>query len=124
MTTNVVSHGSEGTLDAHAELVATAVPKCRFCARPLRHTFVDLGMSPLCESYVPAERLDAMEPFFPLHARVCERCLLVQLDQFVTPEEIFSEYAYFSSYSDSGVDHARANVANATAWFGIGPPRL
>jgi SAM-dependent methyltransferase len=124
MTTNVVSHGSEVTLDAHAEPVATAVPECRFCARPLRHTFVDLGMSPLCESYVPAERLDAMEPFFPLHARVCARCLLVQLEQFVTPEEIFSEYAYFSSYSDSWVHHARAYVADATARFGIGPDSL
>ena len=61
----------------------TPVPSCRFCAAPLRRTFVDLGMSPLCESYVPAERLGAMEPFYPLHVRVCERCLLVQLEEFV-----------------------------------------
>ena len=57
---------------------------CRFCGAPLRHTFVDLGMSPLCESYVPADQLDAMEPFYPLHVRVCERCFLVQLEEFVT----------------------------------------
>jgi Putative zinc binding domain len=55
----------------------SALPACRFCSAPLRHTFVDLGMSPLCESYVPRERLDAPEPFYPLHARICERCLLV-----------------------------------------------
>ena len=86
------------------------MPSCRFCAGPLRDTFVDLGMSPLCESYVPAERANAEEPFYPLHARVCESCLLVQLEEFVTAEHIFSEYAYFSSYSDSWVAHARDYV--------------
>ena len=75
------------------------VPSCRFCAGPLRDTFVDLGMSPLCESYVPADRANAEELFYPLHARVCQSCLLVQLEEFVTAEHIFSEYAYFSSYS-------------------------
>jgi hypothetical protein len=65
-------------------------------------------MSPLCESYVPAERLDAMEPFYPLKVRVCERCLLVQLPEYVRPAEIFSDYAYFSSYSTSWLAHARA----------------
>src|SRR3954452_12262767 len=82
-------------------------PSCRFCRAPLTTTFVDLGMSPLCESYVPAARLDAMEPFYPLHVRVCPRCLLVQLPEYVAPEEIFTEYAYFSAYSDSWVEHAR-----------------
>jgi 2-polyprenyl-3-methyl-5-hydroxy-6-metoxy-1,4-benzoquinol methylase len=96
-----------------------AAPSCRFCRAPLRHTFVDLGMSPLCESYVPAERLRAMEPFYPLHARICERCLLVQLDEFVAPAEIFSEYAYFSSYSDSWVEHARGYVEMAVERFGL-----
>ena len=67
---------------------------CRFCAAPLRHTFVDLGMSPLCESYVPADRVNEMEPFYPLHALVCEKCFLVQLQAYVTPDHIFSEYAY------------------------------
>jgi SAM-dependent methyltransferase len=103
---------------------ATALPSCRFCAAPLRHTFVDLGMSPLCESYVSAGRLGAMEPFYPLHARICERCLLVQLEEFVAPEEIFTEYAYFSSYSDSWVAHARAYVEMAVERFGLGPDSL
>ena len=76
-------------------------------------------MSPLCESYVPAERLGAMEPFYPLHVRVCERCLLVQLEEFVAPEEIFTEYAYFSSYSDSWVAHARDYVDSAVERFGL-----
>ena len=74
---------------------------CRFCGAELRHTFVDLGMSPLCESYVEAGRVNAMEAFYPLRVYVCERCFLVQLQEYVTPEDIFTEYAYFSSYSDS-----------------------
>jgi 2-polyprenyl-3-methyl-5-hydroxy-6-metoxy-1,4-benzoquinol methylase len=81
---------------------------CRFCGAPLKHTFVDLGMSPLCESYLSADQLNRMEPFFPLHVYVCERCFLVQLEEFVSPEEIFTEYAYFSSYSDTWLQHARA----------------
>ena len=71
---------------------------------------VDLGKSPLCESFLPAERLEAMEAFFPLHVRVCERCWLAQLPSFVAPAEIFEEYAYFSAYSDSWVEHARRYV--------------
>lgn len=102
----------------------SSVVRCRFCASPLRHTFADLGMSPLCESYVSAERLGTMEPFYPLHARVCEQCLLVQVEEFVAPEEIFGEYAYFSSYSDSWVEHARRYVDGAVDHFGIGPESL
>jgi SAM-dependent methyltransferase len=98
----------------------SGVPCCRFCSNPLRHTFVDLGMSPLCESYVPAERLDEMEAFYPLHVRVCEQCLLVQLEELVAPEEIFTEYAYFSSYSDSWVAHARDYVESVVERFGLG----
>jgi SAM-dependent methyltransferase len=93
--------------------------RCRFCDQVLRHSFVDLGMSPLCESYVPLERADAMEPFYPLHARVCESCLLVQLGSYVAAEDIFSEYAYFSSYSDSWVAHARRYVEMTTERFGL-----
>jgi len=81
-----------------------------FCEAPLRHTFVDLGMSPLCESYVPLEKLNHMEPFYPLHVYVCERCFLVQLEEYVSPAEIFSEYAYFSSYAESWVEHMRRYV--------------
>jgi SAM-dependent methyltransferase len=105
-------------------VVAAGLPACRFCAAPLRHTFVDLGMSPLCESYVPAERVNAMEPFYPLHAKICESCLLVQLEEFVTGEDIFSEYAYFSSYSDSWVAHARAYVEMAIERFRLGSDSL
>lgn len=91
-------------------LATVTAMKCRFCAQPLTQTFVDLGMSPLCESYVPLEKLNSMEPFFPLHVMVCNSCFLVQLDEYVTPEEIFTEYAYFSSYADSWVAHARTYV--------------
>jgi 2-polyprenyl-3-methyl-5-hydroxy-6-metoxy-1,4-benzoquinol methylase len=79
---------------------------CRLCGSSLTHTFVDLGMSPLCESYVAAENLDEPETFYPLHVRLCGSCLLVQLPAYVSGEHIFSEYAYFSSYSDSWVAHA------------------
>src|SRR3954447_2802113 len=97
-----------------------SLPACRFCAAPLRHTFVDLGMSPLCESFVPADQANAMERFYPLHAKVCERCLLVQLEEFASGEEIFGgEYAYFSSYSDSWVQHARRYVEMAIERFGL-----
>jgi 2-polyprenyl-3-methyl-5-hydroxy-6-metoxy-1,4-benzoquinol methylase len=82
-------------------------PACRLCGAELTRTFVDLGMSPLCESYVPAERLDEPEVFYPLHVRLCTSCLLVQLPAYVSGEAIFSDYAYFSSYSDSWVAHAR-----------------
>lgn len=60
--------------------------RCRFCETELRHTFVDLGMSPLCESYVPAEKLNSMEPFYPLHLYVCDHCFLVQLEEYVAPK--------------------------------------
>jgi hypothetical protein len=90
---------------------------CRFCRSTLIHTFVDLGMSPLCESYVSAEQLNRMEPFYPLHVYVCDQCFLVQLLEYVTPEDIFREYAYFSSYSDSWKQHAREYVEMAIERF-------
>jgi SAM-dependent methyltransferase len=102
-------------------VAAAAVRRCRFCAAPLRHTFVDLGSSPLCESFLTAAELNRMEPFYPLHAYVCETCFLVQLEQYVAPEDIFTEYAYFSSYSDSWVAHARAYVELVTDRLGLGP---
>ena len=83
---------------------------CRACARPLRQVMSDLGMSPLCESFVAPDRLNEREAFYPLVTYVCEGCLLVQLEEYVAPAEIFSEYAYFSSYSDSWVEHARRYV--------------
>ena len=81
--------------------------ECRLCGAKLTRTFVDLGMSPLCESYVLQERLDDPETFYPLHVRLCDTCLLVQLPAYVPGEDIFSDYAYFSSYSDSWVAHAK-----------------
>ncbi len=80
---------------------ATASARCRFCGSTLRHTVVDLGMSPLCESYLAANQLNQMEPFYPLRVQVCSECFLVQLQAYVSPDHIFSDYAYFSSYSDS-----------------------
>jgi len=80
---------------------------CLFCGSKELQTVVDLGMSPLCESYVSVEHLNSMEPFYPLHAFVCEKCFLVQLDEYVSAEQIFTEYAYFSSYADSWVQHMK-----------------
>lgn len=80
---------------------------CRFCGTRLTTTLVDLGMSPLCESYVSSHNLHKMEPFYPLHVFVCSNCYLAQLDEFVPVDDIFTDYAYFSSYSDSWVRHAR-----------------
>ena len=80
-------------------------PKCRSCGTPLEATFVDLGMSPLANSLLTAEQASAMEPFYPLHARVCAKCFLVQLEEFESPVNIFSDYLYFSSYSDAWLAH-------------------
>ncbi len=80
---------------------------CRFCGSNLHHTFVDLGMSPLANSYINKDKLQHMEPFFPLNTYVCETCYLVQLPEFESPEGIFSDYAYFSSYSESWLNHAK-----------------
>ena len=92
---------------------------CRFCGTKLEHTFVDLGMSPLCESYVSADHLNEMEPFYPLHVYVCGKCYLVQLQEFVAREHIFSDYAYFSSYSDSWLAHAKKYTGQMIERFGI-----
>ena len=94
---------------------------CRFCGARLAHTFADLGMSPIANNYLAEEQLGRMEPFYPLHALVCDQCFLVQLEEFETPEEIFSDYAYFSSYSTSWLEHCRRYVEAATARFDIGP---
>ena len=83
---------------------------CRFCEAPLELTVIDLGKSPLCESFLTADQLETMEPFYPLHVRTCSRCWLAQLPAFVAPAEIFEEYAYFSAFSDSWVEHARTYV--------------
>jgi SAM-dependent methyltransferase len=92
---------------------------CRLCGADLTRSFVDLGMSPLCESYLPAEKVDAPEVFYPLNVLLCQQCLLVQLPAYVTGEHIFSEYAYFSSYSDSWVAHAKRYADEMTAALGL-----
>ena len=94
--------GKEKLLKSHMNA------KCRFCGNGLEHNFADLGMSPLSNAYVRPERLNSMEPFYPLHAYVCSRCYLVQLQQFESPAHIFSDYAYFSSYSGSWLKHCEA----------------
>ena len=81
--------------------------QCRFCGTELSHTFVDLGMSPLCQTHITQEQLNHMEHFYPLHAYVCDKCFLVQLGEYVSPDEIFTEYAYFSSYADSWLKHVK-----------------
>jgi SAM-dependent methyltransferase len=99
-------------------------PGCLSCGAPLRHTFVDLGMSPLCESFLGSAQLNRMEPFYPLHVYVCEECFLVQLEEFVSPEEIFTEYAYFSSYADSWVEHMRRYSELISDRLGLGKESL
>ena len=87
-------------------------PRCRSCGGRLYFTMVDLGMSPLCESYLTADLLNCVEHFFPLRVYVCDQCFLTQLEEYVAVEEIFGEYAYFSSFANSWVDHeiGRAHV--------------
>ena len=97
---------------------------CRLCGAPLTRTFVDLGMSPLCESYVPGDRLDEAEVFYPLHVRLCDACLLVQLPAYVSGEHIFSDYAYFSSYSVSWVAHAKRYAEAMIGRLGLIPDSL
>ena len=93
---------------------------CRFCARPLRHVVVDLGVSPLANSYLRREDLDKPEPFYPLRPMLCEGCFLVQLPEVAPPESIFTDYAYFSSYSSSWVRHAERYAEAVIERFGLG----
>jgi SAM-dependent methyltransferase len=97
---------------------------CRLCGRKLEHTFVDLGMSPLCENLLASGQLDTMEPYYPLRVLVCETCFLVQLKEYVKPADIFSEYAYFSSYSTTWVAHAKAYCEMISARLRLGPESL
>ena len=98
--------------------------KCRFCGSPLTDTVVDLGMTPLSNSYLSAEQLDSREEFYPLHAYVCPQCFLVQLGEFESPAAIFSDYAYFSSYSDSWLNHAKQYTDRVQERFDIDNHKL
>lgn len=94
--------------------------RCRFCNSPLDATFIDLGAQPPSNSYLRPADLSRMEPFYPLHAFVCSECHLVQLEQFHTPDEIFGDYAYFSSYSSSWLDHAKSYCDAMADRFNLG----
>jgi len=94
--------------------------QCRFCNQPLRYRFLSLGSSPLSNSYLTKEQLHQKEIFYPLEVYVCESCFLVQLQEFETPENIFGDYAYFSSYSDTWLEHAKDYVDKMINVFGIG----
>ena len=93
--------------------------QCRFCNNLLAHTWVDLGASPLANAYLTAEQTQQMEPFYPLRVYVCDQCYLVQLPVFQSSEEIFSDYAYFSSFSDSWLQHAETYVNDIIDRFGF-----
>jgi hypothetical protein len=103
---------------------SATVATCRFCGSALHHTFTDLGMSPPCESNLSADQLNQMEGFYPLHVFVCEHCFLVQLEEYVSPEHIFTEYAYFSSFSDSWLAHAKAYTELMVKRFQLGAKSL
>jgi C-methyltransferase C-terminal domain/Putative zinc binding domain/Methyltransferase domain len=102
-----------------------STPACRSCGAALRHTFVDLGLSPLCQTQIAPSQLNRMERFFPLHTYVCSECFLVQLEEYVSPDEIFSaEYPYYSSYSKSWIAHARDYVEHVQKDFAVGEDDL
>lgn len=107
------------TVSVEEQQPAIATKPCRFCAAELKHTFVNLGMSPLCETYPALSDLNGGEIYYPLHVYVCENCFLVQLDEYETPDKIFGEYPYFSSYSDSWLRHAENYCASMTSRFGL-----
>jgi len=106
-------------MSAHFTTMAKMKKNCRFCETPLEQIFVDLGMSPLCESFLPSDQLDQMERFYPLQVYVCGNCFLVQLQEYVACEQIFSDYAYFSSFSDSWLAHAKRYTERMAERFGI-----
>ncbi len=94
-------------------------PACRFCGAGLGTVVADLGMQPLANAYVRPEDLRRMEPFYPLRVYVCGECLLVQLEELVSPRALFGDYAYFSSYSETWLEHARAYAAMAVERFAV-----
>ena len=93
---------------------------CRFCGATLTHVCADLGVAPIANDLVEPDRLDQMEPYYPLRALVCDRCLLVQVGEYESPDAIFSDYSYFSSFSTSWLAHCRAYVDEVSERFGIG----
>lgn len=116
----MITHESEKLSDKAQGTSAAAAGSCRFCGTALRHTFVDLGMSPLCESFLTLEQLNIGEIFYPLHVFICEKCFLVQLQEYVSVESIFSEYAYYSSFSDTWLAHAKSYTEQMIKRFSLG----
>jgi SAM-dependent methyltransferase len=114
-----MTNHTTATLVLHEEEQQTAAKSCRFCGSALRHTFVDLGMSPLCETYPSADEFNRGEIYYPLHVFVCDQCFLVQLEEYETPEEIFGDYPYFSSYSDSWLKHCETYCEKMVRRFGL-----
>ena len=117
MSETKIAEPMTATLPLDKRHVAARV--CRFCGAGLQRTFIDLGMSPLCETYPSAEQLNRGETYYPLHVYVCEECWLVQLEEYESAENIFSDYAYFSSYSDSWLRHADQYCREMIARFGL-----
>lgn len=99
-------------------------PDCQYCGTPLTISWLDLGLQPLANNYQGTAEEAASARQYPLHARVCSNCWLVQVDRDVPPEEIFSDYAYFSSYSDSWLEHCRQYSEMVVERFGLGPDSL
>jgi len=116
-----VGRGQGAVEDVAVTAADAPLGRCRFCATALRESFCDLGLSPLSNAYVPAAELLKAELFHPLHAFVCHECFLVQLHAFETPDDIFGEYAYFSSFSDSWLAHCRRFAEQMTAALSLGP---
>jgi SAM-dependent methyltransferase len=119
-TTSVSDRMTTSATIAAEPLRGTVSGACRFCGAGLQRTFVDLGMSPLCETYPSAADLNRGEIYYPLHVYVCEKCFLVQLEEYETAENIFRDYAYFSSYSDSWLKHCENYCDKITTRFGLG----
>lgn len=119
MSTTEIEVGSQWAHQTSAEC-STDRRGCRFCAEPLNDVVVDLGMSPLCQSQIEVEQLNKSEVFYPLRAFVCRKCWLIQVHEHVSGTEIFQHYAYFSSYSDSWLDHARRYVDAIVERLGLG----
>ena len=123
--TDIDANASHGAVEVlHSRLPARdaepTLTRCRFCGAPLEAVFADLGSSPLANSYLPPERVGARESFYPLRAMVCSRCFLVQLGEFESPDRIFSDYAYFSSYSTSWLEHCRRYAEQMIESLGLG----
>jgi hypothetical protein len=116
--------GSETLIEALEAVPRRGATRCRHCGSALSLSLVDLGKSPLCQTVLSEQGLGEAEVFYPLHAKVCTSCWLVQIPEFVAPDGIFTEYAYFSAYSDSWVDHAHRYVEMIAARLALGPDDL